>query len=1246
MDLSHGHPSSLPSYSDRRSQQLSHIGSDPKTPSPLSSHSYDPPFSLQNRRLHLRNAGFRGPRLSSQRLGVKISKLLNGTDTRQSEQVPSQNSEESSTLNRSSNKGRSAYRPSTTFGILQEISNSTRNRYSQKRLDIPIAEDNPERPLLDFSPPVVTPGSWYHDAPSTQQSPLTFHSTDADFDTMRLREISGNERRSPPPLSSPLARQVRGRKKRAIDLRKTTFGASEYIEHIENELQEIKEAMHSPNTGKPLQDKLKNLQAENKQLKESIFELEETFDERVKQAVEHKAAVEVDLRRKIKTLEDELVLKENVISDLEHDREEAKYDNNSIDALRAMIERLEQEKDHLEEANRVVGKRNEALTGLLAQSPTRSHHGFELASPIRPDSRRTPRPKSMMIPKLSSSPSTENYQRPQSVQVSPAQSSMGFFSLSTALKLEDHHHSENNTGGMDAGKVSDSDSLDSGIGESCSLRSPARGSSRRSSTASHVSASPSAWGLPLPSSPSNDKATVKQGKHRRTRRFESGSTQLKPLLLPTMAAEGNASYTTYTSTSYSSPTHREFLQQSFDPTGAFLSQPFGAPIQCPALPSKRVSERALKALEGSSPPHFESFEEILAQNDSKLAVLGSSPTQNEMPDQSQDLYWQESDSPSCVDDTIVEGDFPAFLASQEPRATDEQMFSSLNDQKLPTASDQDRPCSPELDPAPSKLQLTFGLLTKHQQSTGIDLCSDYTPLRQMSAVSSQELMPEPLFLPRASFGTSDVPRLLSRSSLAVRTSYDVDNSPIPCKRQRSSDPDGRYFVMPKLCINPTHHTCGHEEHLPVTHVGSKASTDIGLELRSMKLPSRPRSPLERLHQVTASPVPLTSVTIRTIFGTLSRCTSYVREIRRDPTALARRVIANAWHSHWKRLGKLSWWVLGLFLGPSARAERLGGAQESGWDWDQYDGGAIAGQVCGEEIGAIQHDQVTSSQDLLWGPFNRRMVRFDESDPGYRTEGTKAKAKPALKQGADQRKREKTSWGKSLYLWGKFSVAILLAVGGAVINGPEEMLRDCAEHVPGNPTSATYDEIAAEQKSREVHGEEETAARGTNTPGVGTSEPATASESQVQATVLSSEARNASGVSARSLSGAGAGPTLGVVKLGRSSLKTPSPARRRRQALVSDLAMGNAHTLGSAFGSEAWDRSDDNGIAKAVESRTINDEQPGNNVLHARPDREHGDVSKLQWVQNLNITDFQKSDDQEEPVRFHGESSKRRLSMMN
>ena len=86
--------------------------------------------------------------------------------------------------------------------------------------------------------------------------------------------------------------------------------------------------------------------------------------------------------------------------------------------------------------------------------------------------------------------------------------------------------------------------------------------------------------------------------------------------------------------------------------------------------------------------------------------------------------------------------------------------------------------------------------------------------------------------------------------------------------------------------------------------------------------------------------PLAAVTIKTIYGTLSRYTTYIRDFKKDPLALARRVMANAWRINWKVMGRLSWWVLGLFLGPSRAAE-----QSQAWDWDDYDGEAIADRHC-------------------------------------------------------------------------------------------------------------------------------------------------------------------------------------------------------------------------------------------------------------------------------------------------------------
>src|SRR5271170_5375197 len=389
MDLSDGYLPSFAFRSDHRSQQTFPARTESTVPSSQSSQNYGPSFSSQNRRLNLRNVDFRRTKVSSNRLGVRISRFFNGPETPQSGPAPLRNQESTSPQNQSTHSIRGDQRPSPALGTLQEISNSTRSRSSQKRSKIRIAEDDREQPFLDISPAATTPGSWYHDASSAEQSQVNFHTTDAEFGTMKPREISGNERRSPTALSSPLAKQERGRRNGGSDIRKTTFEPSEYIEHVESEVQQVKEAPHSPRTGKPLQEKLKMLQAVNKHLKDTISKLEEAFDERVKQAVEHKTAVEVDMHRKIKALEEELAAKENIIRDLEYNREEPKYDGSSLDTLRAVIDRMDQEKACLEEANRVVEKRNEALTGLLAQSPTRSHHGFELPSPIRLDSRRS-----------------------------------------------------------------------------------------------------------------------------------------------------------------------------------------------------------------------------------------------------------------------------------------------------------------------------------------------------------------------------------------------------------------------------------------------------------------------------------------------------------------------------------------------------------------------------------------------------------------------------------------------------------------------------------------------------------------------------------------------------------------------------------------------------------------------------------------------------------------------------------------
>lgn len=439
MDYAHAHPPHDPSplnvaNHDFKRQQTSHsplsfLGV-PNPSSPLRRSPQTPfetPLNLPQRRLQLRNAGFRAPRLPTHGLSTRISRWFSDKDDHnsQGQRTPARNRENSPpTVKRG--KSPAIHVPGS---ILQEIKNSTRGRYSEKGSVVPIYEDD-----QDNSPT----HSWYHDAPSRQPSPLAFGTVHDNANEMKLREISGNAQRSPPPLSSPLARQIRGRNKRSLNLRKTSFPASEHIIFLETRLEEVEKSQFSPNTGLPLKEKIKALATENNRLEEMLGELEHQFEMRLRESVEHKTSVEFSLRRKIKQLEEEINAKECTIRDLEDSNDTSQRNLSHAEAYKAAVERLESEKRGLEETNRSLEKRNDVLTELLGHSPTRAHHGFELPSPVKEQCKKTPRPRSMM-PRIPSSPSRGGSNRPLSLHTSPPPFQQDYFSPFPAVNLEHDH---------------------------------------------------------------------------------------------------------------------------------------------------------------------------------------------------------------------------------------------------------------------------------------------------------------------------------------------------------------------------------------------------------------------------------------------------------------------------------------------------------------------------------------------------------------------------------------------------------------------------------------------------------------------------------------------------------------------------------------------------------------------------------------------------------------------------------------
>jgi hypothetical protein len=185
-------------------------------------------------------------------------------------------------------------------------------------------------------------------------------------------------------------------------------------------------------------------------------------------------------------------------------------------------------------------------------------------------------------------------------------------------------------------------------------------------------------------------------------------------------------------------------------------------------------------------------------------------------------------------------------------------------------------------------------------------------------------------------------------------------------------------------------------------------------------------PHKRPQTPPAKCLPLVSFTSTTVFGSISRYTSYFNEIRRDPTGLARRVIANAWCSNWARLGRLSWWVLGLFLGPSGRADSCDKPSvDDNFNMHYYS--AVVSKARRGFSAAAEATKGTGQQANVRARSSSQMkVAFRDDIQSNR---------PRCNECIE------SSFGRSMRLWAKFSFALVLAVGVAVKDGPESLLKD-------------------------------------------------------------------------------------------------------------------------------------------------------------------------------------------------------------
>ncbi|KAI4260689.1 MAG: hypothetical protein L6R42_003941 [Xanthoria sp. 1 TBL-2021] len=857
--------------------------------------------SQQTRRLQLRNAGFRGQTLPTRRISPLWS-----CSVRSPEPFGRVANDENSpnTLEKRLAYGEDL--PPNPVNILQELHNSARRKRQPSNRSIgAIFQDSTATAPVDEESSL----SWYSET-SNNDTPLQLRNSSLPM--MKLREVSFNGR-TPPPLSSPLAKQTRGRNGNRVHQRTTSAEATKYIEHLESQLVAVNtklDSLMSPTSHKARAAKLRALTTEARSLRQQVTEWEQKFDDRVQDERSQLAEVEMTLTVRLQALEDEVELKDNRVRDLEW----------QMDCFKAQVKDAEGLKD----VNTDLERRIEFLTNLLVQSPTKLDLCSAATSPSKADPRkRIVRPRSMM-PRIPPSPGSKRlslnigpdmlYRHSrQSIgsECSPVQSPEAMPGLL----------SEREQSGQTESMKESRTSSEMGSGHSSSYRSPPTSSSRPTSLNSNGSFGAYSWGLPLPPEPD---AHVKAGhKQRRMRRFPSGAASLKPLFLPTAAGTPSLPASAPVQTTCHETSQRRFSCASMDPTVAFLSaHDFSSPIDTPTQPGRRRStsyarKEALTALEGQST--------------------------------------------SSVDKDDV-------YSIQSPRSCSEEPLETVEEES-----------------------------------------SEAKPLKKERPRSLGEELAEA--------------GLFSASS--------IDDGLIPY-----SDQSSRHGTESEF--NPTgpnafhSHLQGHQPQLRET-TESEATP-------------RMRTPPVKVPTPSPKSIPSTSVATRHAHGLFTRIKGLVLRTKQDPLDLARRLIHNAWAIGIAKLGGMGWWLLGLVYGNRWRRKKQVADAETtveevpapSREWHYFS------PIPRSRNASRPHESRQPSNEVL---IDSRTLNIS-SRTAYSTPDTsrRGKAKGSLIPRHEPHlvpcpDCEQPSSRRTFRLWFRFSLAIVLAVGLAIKDGPGSLLKE-------------------------------------------------------------------------------------------------------------------------------------------------------------------------------------------------------------
>ena len=457
---------------------------------------------------------------------------------------------------RSAEKQGSVKYNTSSLGILQEISNSSRRRHKPSRATV--------RGIFPESTIFTDAVQDLEDSPSRRSD-----GSDTTLTMIKLRNGSLSDRTGT-VLNSPVPKQLKNRKKSRTSLRSSSFHATEYIEALESELASVNaklEAISSQSTSKSQAAKIRALSKQLKALRDEVVDWESKFEDRVGDEVFQRTQFENGLRKRLKSLEDAIEEKDVHIRELECDLEVARTKLKETEELEVALNR-----------------RVDVLTELLAQSPTRLDFPSNTSTPSNTEESKPTRPRSWVIPRL---------------PTSPAVGKQSYFPLQNASEWKEHGRRPSESISEDREEVHSpldyeaypdlvNDHSESALSQSLSghgtLVNSAPSTSSRPTSLISVSSHGMSWGLPLP--PDDSKSC---GKPRKMRRFAPGSTSLKPLILPTSAAiPQSLPVSAPVESVYQSP-FKHSSSNSLDPTTAFSSRIPSSPTETPTRPFRRRS---------------------------------------------------------------------------------------------------------------------------------------------------------------------------------------------------------------------------------------------------------------------------------------------------------------------------------------------------------------------------------------------------------------------------------------------------------------------------------------------------------------------------------------------------------------------------------------------------------------------------------------------------------------------------------